>query len=243
MCPSISGCSSVVIPNFYSQIQTKIKTTEELELIEEKKKLQESELLQTEVTQPSETKIHNQNAVLLGGFCFFILSAGVDAYFQSQTYTFGLCGPMELTPAQAGHLNTTYFATYLAGRILSIPLSRHIHPRIILIVSLLGCFATSILLFVAGDSNPYFLYLGTGLMGFFMCFEFGSGLTWLADMLPNLKPHHTSFMFIGGTTGWFVFPMLASQIFEIFGPTSVFYLTLGLTGLHCLLFMVMLKFL
>ena len=129
------------------------------------------------------------------------------------------------------------------GRIISIPLSRYIHPTTFLIVSLSGCFATSILLFVAGDSNPYFLYLGTGLMGFFMCFEFGSGLSWLADKLPDLKPHHTSLMFIGGTTGWFFFPMIASQIFEIFGPTSVFYLTLGLTALHSLLFFFMLKFL
>jgi hypothetical protein len=99
------------------------------------------------------------------------------------------------------------------------------------------------MLVFAGDSNPYFLYLGTGLMGFFICFQFPSGLSWLAGMLPDLKPHHTSFMFIAGTTGWFVFPMLASQIFEIFGPTSVFYMTLGITTIHAILFTAMLKFL
>jgi hypothetical protein len=30
---------------------------------------------------------------------------------------------------------------------------------------------TSGLLLFFGDSNPYFLYLGTGLMGFFICFQ------------------------------------------------------------------------
>jgi hypothetical protein len=59
----------------------------------------------------------------------------------------------------------------LAGRILSIPLSRFVQPRSILTASLCGSFATSALLVFCGDSNPYFLYLGTGLMGFFICFQ------------------------------------------------------------------------
>ena len=139
-------------------------------------------------------------------------------------------------------MNTTYFATYLTGRILCIPMSRFIHPRNILTVSLIGCFVTSCLLMFFGDSDPYLLYLGTGLMGFFICFQFPSSLSWLAGMLPNLKPHHTSFMYIGGTTGWFVFPMVASQIFEIFGPSYVFYMTTGLNACLAVLFVAMIKF-
>lgn len=135
-----------------------------------------------------------------------------------------------------------YFATYLTGRILCIPLSKYIHPRTILTVSLAGCLITSTMLLFCGDSNPYFLYLGTGLMGFFICFQFPSGLSWLAGMLPDLKPHHTSFMFIGGTSGWFVFPMLASQMFEIYGPGSVFYLTTSLSFLLSILFAAIVKF-
>jgi hypothetical protein len=49
---------------------------------------------ETETSRKSELK------VIISGFCFFVLSAGSDAYFQSQTYTFGLCGPLALTPAQ-----------------------------------------------------------------------------------------------------------------------------------------------
>jgi hypothetical protein len=64
----------------------------------------------------------------------------------------------------------------------------------------------------------------------------------MAAMLPELKPYHTSFMFIGGTTGWFVFPMLASQMFELLGPGSVFYLTTAMTAVHALLFVAILKF-
>ena len=111
------------------------------------------------------------------------------------------CVKNRSTSFQAGQLNTMYFVTYLTGRIMSIPLSKYIHPRTILTVSLAGCLATSTMLLFCGDSNPYFLYLGTGLMGFFICFQFPSGLSWLAGMLPDIKPHHMSLIFIGGTSG------------------------------------------
>lgn len=183
---------------------------------------------------------HNgQKIDFMSFFKKFLL--GVDGYFQSQTYTFGMCGPLELTPAEAGHLNTTYFAAYLIGRIISIPLSQKLQPRIILFASIVGYLIISALLVMFGGSNPYFLYVGTGSMGFAICFQFGCGLTWLASKLPQMKPHHTSLMFIGGNLGWFIFPMVASQIFEVFGPMFVFYLTLILTCAHCVLFFILNK--
>ena len=35
--------------------------------------------------------------LLAHGVLFYFLTCGVDSYFQSQTYTFGLCGPLKMT--------------------------------------------------------------------------------------------------------------------------------------------------
>lgn len=40
------------------------------------------------------------NLILFLGLFFFILSCGIEASFQSQTFTFGLCGPHHLSPKQ-----------------------------------------------------------------------------------------------------------------------------------------------
>ena len=37
------------------------------------------------------------------GVIFYFLFCGIDSYFQSQTYTYGLCGPLELSSDTAGN--------------------------------------------------------------------------------------------------------------------------------------------
>ena len=76
--------------------------------------------------------------LVIFGIAFMFLSYGIDMYFQSQIYVFGLCGPLKLSPEYAGWLNTTYFANYLLGRLISIPLSTLLAPNSIISLSLLG---------------------------------------------------------------------------------------------------------
>ena len=41
-------------------------------------------------------------ALICLGVIFYFLFCGIDSYFQSQTYTYGLCGPLELSSDTAG---------------------------------------------------------------------------------------------------------------------------------------------
>ena len=43
-------------------------------------------------------------ALICLGVIFYFLFCGIDSYFQSQTYTYGLCGPLELSSDTAGNL-------------------------------------------------------------------------------------------------------------------------------------------
>ena len=40
------------------------------------------------------------NLILFLALFFFSLSCGIESIFQSQSFTFGLCGPHNLTPQQ-----------------------------------------------------------------------------------------------------------------------------------------------
>ena len=103
--------------------------------------------------------------LILFGILFMFLSYGIDMYFQSQIYVFGLCGPLELSPEYAGWLNTIYFANYLLGRLTSIPVSTILSPNSIIFISLVGSSASAIMLSIYGSWQWIILFIGTGTVG------------------------------------------------------------------------------
>ena len=52
----------------------------------------------------------NPNRILSLAFLYFAFTCGLEGFFQSQTYTFALCGPHHFSPQQAALLTTIYFS-------------------------------------------------------------------------------------------------------------------------------------
>ena len=50
------------------------------------------------------------NVILALSFFYFTFSCGLEAFFQSQSFTFALCGPHLFSPSQAATLTTIYFS-------------------------------------------------------------------------------------------------------------------------------------
>ena len=48
--------------------------------------------------------------ILALSFLYFTFSCGLEAFFQSQSFTFALCGPHLFPPSQAATLTTIYFS-------------------------------------------------------------------------------------------------------------------------------------
>lgn len=170
-----------------------------------------------------QTQNRNTYLILFMSFLFYFLTCGLDTFFQSQTYTFGLCGPLGIGAKGAGWLNISYFSLYLVGRLISIPLSALIGPSTIIVLSLIGAFFASLILIIWGTSMPAFLYLATALMGFCACLQFPSGITWLNSKIPNMTSRQVSVVFMGANAAHCIFPVLASKLFHAYGPISVFY--------------------
>ena len=80
--------------------------------------------------------------------------------------------------------------------------------------------------------------LGTGIMGFGVCFYFGSAITWLTSNTPDLKSRPMSFIFMGSNIASFVAPPIASKMFDI-SPIYVFYLCMICVILTVLCFLSM----
>jgi len=176
-------------------------------------------------SEDQEPKCQDRIILSLGVLFFFLI--GVESFFHSQTYTFGLCGPLKLSSATAGYLNGIYFAPYLIGRLVSVPLSTVVTPTVITLAAIMGCVISALILATFGAIDVLALFIATGSMGFFGSFLFGSGINWLNGNVKNMSSRELAFIFVGCNLANCLFPALASKLFNDYGPVTVFYLTLA----------------
>ena len=173
---------------------------------------------------------------------FYFFSQGVDGFFQSQTYTFALCGPLKLETYYAGYINFAFFGSYCVGRLFCIPISRKLHPSVIIISALTLCCLSSAFLSFFGGSSLEALLVGNAVMGLSISFQFPSGLTWLASEMPGgMKSIYTSLMFTGANCGWIVLPPLASTLFYVISPSAPFVIAFVCNVIHMMIFIAMHK--
>ena len=167
---------------------------------------------------------------LLLVYLYYVLSCGLEGFFQSNTYTYALCGPLSMSPKEANILNGLYLAAFLIGRTSGIFISRLVSPTKIISSSISGgVVATLILSFIA----PYHriaLYSGVILMGFSIAFQFASGISWTANLF-NVTGSASFIFFLGGFSGFLSFPPLAGTIIT-HAIGGFFYLALATTLLQ-----------
>ena len=53
-------------------------------------------------------------------FFYYVITCGIERIFQPMAYSFGLCGPLKLSPGRAVLTDTCYNGGFMTGRILSI---------------------------------------------------------------------------------------------------------------------------
>ena len=89
------------LPNYFNRVIVPVNdVTEEIKIQDEQK------------DDISETQNRSKNTLICLGVTFFFLFCGIDSYFQSQTYTYGLCGPLGMSAESAGWLNSIYFGKF-----------------------------------------------------------------------------------------------------------------------------------
>ena len=170
-------------------------------------------------------KLMNPKTILFLAFIFYLLSCGGNAILQSQSFTVGLCGNLKMTPSNAAHLQITYFVCFMIGRFSGVIISNYLQPKVIIIVSITCCLATTIFILSFGRWTVPGLFAGVGVTGFFLAFQFASGFSWLADYL-DMSGLNSCIVFLGCSGGFLVSPPLAGVLKS---PDEVFYLVLGFT--------------
>jgi len=158
-------------------------------------------------------------------YFYYVFSCGLEGFFQSNTYTYALCGPLAMAPAEANLLNALYHAAFLIGRFSGIFLSRLVSPTRIIVGSISGCIVAILILTTLAAHHTEALYVGVVLMGFAISFQFASGISWTANLF-NVTGHASFIFFLGGFTGFLSFPPMAGAII-VSAIGGFFYLALA----------------
>jgi len=172
-------------------------------------------------------------------FLFYFVSCGIERIYQPMASTFGLCGPLDLSPTEAVATDSFYNGGFMVGRLVSAVVAGLVSPRNMILTSLGFCVAAAVLLCALAGTSMYGLYAGTAFLGFFVSWQFGSCFSWVAKKV-NVTGRLSSLFFIGCGAGSLATPPLAGFIFtSSLGPMSIIYMTLGFCLLQCLLFFAM----
>jgi len=175
--------------------------------------------------------------LLLLVYIYYVMSCGLEGFFQSNTYTYALCGPLKMPPGDANLLNILYYAAFVSGRLSGIFISRLVNPTKIIISSISGCIVGSLLLTVLAPFYSAALYVGVIIMGFAISFQFASGISWTANLF-NVTGTASFIFFFGAFTGFLSFPPIAGAIIAS-AIGGFFYLALATILAQAALFALM----
>jgi len=172
-------------------------------------------------------------------FFYYFISCGIERIYQPMASTFGLCGPLDLSPSKAVATDSFYNGGFMCGRLASAVVAGFILPRTMIVVSLTNCVLAAILLCAVAGTSMYGLYIGTAWIGFFVSWQFGAAFSWVATKV-NITGNLSSLFFVGCGFGSLATPPLSGYIFtSSLGPMSIMYLTLIFCVLQCTLFLSM----
>ncbi|XP_023332152.1 sodium-dependent glucose transporter 1A isoform X2 [Eurytemora carolleeae] len=97
-------------------------------------------------------------------FLFYAVSCGIERIYQPMATTFGLCGPLDLSPKEAVATDSFYNGGFMCGRLVSAVVAGFVAPRNMILISLVSCVLAAVLLCILAGTNVYGLYGGTAIL-------------------------------------------------------------------------------
>jgi fucose permease len=162
------------------------------------------------------------NIALLALFALaFVMVAGAENSFAGWIATYAVKTGFA-NPERAALLNSAFWASFMVGRLVSIPLAARLRPRMIVAADLLfGCASIGIILLF--PASEIALWGGTLFFGVAIASAFPTLLTFAGRHL-TITGAVTSWFFVGASIGSMTLPWLIGQLFEQVSPLSVLWI-------------------
>lgn len=184
------------------------------------------------------TNLRSHLPMVLAAMFFLFFYVGSEITFGSWIYTYAI--KLNLAdPITGAYLNSGFWLSFTAGRLISIAIATRFHPQQVILVALIGCM-TVLGLAIAFPGSNTLLWLAVIGLGFFMAPIFANGLTLAGQSIP-LSARLTSIILLGDSIGGMVLPSLTGPVLDGFGPQAMPWLVLGSLALNLAVFFILVR--
>lgn len=160
---------------------------------------------------------------------FLAVYVGSEVGFAAYVTTYGMKYLMT-SSAVARYLSSAFWAGLAVGRLCAVPVSKYVHPILMLMVDLLGCLVVSLVFVLFLDYDRLMVtWITSVVYGFFMAPIFPCVFLIAEDMITVNGKYAGLFIF-GSGIGEFFIPTIEGNIMDYFGIQKFAYFTLGLSG-------------
>jgi len=154
----------------------------------------------------------------------FLVYVGAEVGFGHWLYTYTITLSLGTT-VTAAYLNSAFWGTFTAGRLLAVWVSTRVRAAIILYIDLIGSAASIAVIMLWPDSQAA-LWIGSAGLGLFMASVFPTMLVLAAERM-RMTGTITGWFLVGGGAGGMILPWVIGQAFASFGPWTMPALVLG----------------
>ena len=173
--------------------------------------------------------------ILIFSFLMFMLPTGMQYAYGKFLFSISVTGRLKLSPADATLLESWFWATFTAGRLLVTLAAARVSQNILILVEMSVNVAATASLVAYGQTS------GTALAIFSGLFAAGMGplhptlFSWL-NLYVEVTAMLTCMTFISSACGAFVYIWLAGYLFQYEGPDSLLYFLLASTCVCAMIF-------
>jgi len=165
---------------------------------------------------------HRTTIFLVAGLLF--ATVGAEVGFGNWIFTYALKQNVA-DESGAALLTSAFWGAFTLGRLLGIPLAARMAPSVILLLSIAGCAAGSLIALVQPQGVAA-IWAATVVSGIAVAPMFATVLS-LAGERMRITGRATGWFFIGSSTGGMAVPWVVGQLFEPVGPAAVFLVSLA----------------
>ncbi len=187
--------------------------------------------------KPLLAKHHTALVILL--FFFFFAYVGAEVAYGSFIFTFAK-DYVRMPDSQAAGLNSLFWGTLASCRGLAIFFAACVKPRTMIVLSLVGCTASSLFLCLFSKDRVT-VWFCTGLYGASMATTFPSGISWV-EQYTTVTGRTAAVFVVGAALGEMVLPALVGFLLGKFhDKPTLMYLSFFSAAFISTLFPIMCK--
>ena len=162
--------------------------------------------------------------LVLAGAALLFFYVGAEVTAGAYIDSFMRAGRLQTSKAVALSANTTYWATFAVGRVLSVPLASRLSPQRILLLALSGACCSLLLAMISLSTTT--ATVSFALLGFSLAPCFAAVFSFV-DSLLELRPRESAMLATGSACGELALPLLFSIVVHV---ASINFFLVSLVG-------------